>query len=499
MYDSWKSKMELYMLNKQHDRMILKSVEQGPLIYPTVEEDGVTRLKKYSKLSTAEAIQADCDVKATNIILQGLSLEVYALVNTNFLNTLPPEWSKFVTNIKLVRDLHTTNVDQLHAYLDQHEYHANEVRLMHERTSYPLSLISQHQLTRPTYQHHQQSYHQPQFQQQESTYQTSLYAASYHTPQFVSQGPSSSNHSISYLVTDTSSIVNHNAYMASSSAPQIDYAPMVQHSSEYSPPKTRLVVLVLQEDELEFLADPGMTESSSNQNVVTTNAAYQADDLDAYDSDCDELNSAKITLMANLSHYGSDNLAEVKEYQEKDKVGSKPDKNGRCGEAEKSLNQLQLKEEEKPKKTKKEWPKTHTRIKNAKSGRTVTITTEDMQRKKNDVKPRTTLLLSLLNEHHNEATKKRKKNLLKQQYGNFKAEGSETLEQTFNRLQVIVGQLQFMDVEVEKDDLNQKFLTSLAPEWLMHTIVWRNRNDLDTMSLDDLYNHLKVYEAEVQK
>nr|GEX33916.1 hypothetical protein [Tanacetum cinerariifolium] len=75
----------------------------------------------------------------------------------------------------------------------------------------------------------------------------------------------------------------------------------------------------------------------------------------------------------------------------------------------------------------------------------------------------------------------------------------KTLEQTFTRLQVIVGQLQFMGVEVEQDDLNQKFLTSLAPEWLMHTIVWRNRTDLDTMSLDDMYNHLKVYEAEVQK
>nr|GFA05737.1 hypothetical protein [Tanacetum cinerariifolium] len=99
----------------------------------------------------------------------------------------------------------------------------------------------------------------------------------------------------------------------------------------------------------------------------------------------------------------------------------------------------------------------------------------------------------------NEATKKTKKNLLKQQYGNFKAEGSETLEQTFNRLQVIVGQLQFMDIEIKQDDLNQKFLTSLAPEWLMHTIVWRKRSDLDTMSLDDLYNHLKVYEPEVQK
>nr|GEY02424.1 hypothetical protein [Tanacetum cinerariifolium] len=99
----------------------------------------------------------------------------------------------------------------------------------------------------------------------------------------------------------------------------------------------------------------------------------------------------------------------------------------------------------------------------------------------------------------NEATKKTKKNLLKQQHGNFRAEGSKTLEQTFTRLQVIVGQLQFMGVKVEQDDLNQKFLTSLALEWLMYTIVWRNRSDLDTMSLDDLYNHLKVYEAEVQK
>nr|GEV32456.1 copia protein [Tanacetum cinerariifolium] len=68
---------------------------------------------------------------------------------------------------------------------------------------------------------------------------------------------------------------------------------------------------VLQEEELEFLADPGIAETSSTQYAVTNNAAYQADDLDAYDSDCDELNSAKIILMANLSHYGFDNLAEV--------------------------------------------------------------------------------------------------------------------------------------------------------------------------------------------
>nr|GEX85982.1 hypothetical protein [Tanacetum cinerariifolium] len=176
--------------------------------------------------------------------------------------------------------------------------------------------------------------------------------------------------------------------MASSLAPQIAYAQMVQKSSKYSPPEAGLVIPVFQKgddlidainhmmsfltsvvasrypttnnqlrtssnprqqatinngwvtiqpiqgrrerdaewfkdkvllvqaqangqkEELEFLADPGTAESSSNQTVVTNNAAYQANDLDAYDLDCDELNFEKIALMANLSHYGSDNLVE---------------------------------------------------------------------------------------------------------------------------------------------------------------------------------------------
>nr|GEY06739.1 hypothetical protein [Tanacetum cinerariifolium] len=144
-----------------------------------------------------------------------------------------------------------------------------------------------------------------------------------------------------------------------------------------------------------------------------------------------------------------------------------------------------------------------------KKGRIIVITIEDMQKRRNDVKARTTLLLALLDFSKyettkelweailktfggNEATKKTKKNQLKQQYGNFKAEGSQTLEQTFNRLEAIVSHLEFIDVEIKQDDLNQKFLTSLATEWLMYTIVWRNRDDLYTMSLDNVYNHLKV-------
>ncbi|GJW66677.1 hypothetical protein Tco_0121101 [Tanacetum coccineum] len=111
-----------------------------------------------------------------------------------------------------------------------------------------------------------------------------------------------------------------------------------------------------------------------------------------------------------------------------------------------------------------------------KKGRTVAITAKDMHKQKNDVKARTTLLLVLPDEHQlrfskydtakelweailkifggNEATKKTKKNQLKQQYGNFKAEGSKTLKQTFNRLQAIVSHLEFMDVPIKQDDLN---------------------------------------------
>nr|GEU46131.1 ureidoglycolate amidohydrolase [Tanacetum cinerariifolium] len=151
--------------------MTLESVMNGPFLGPTVEENGVTRLKKYSELSTTEVIQADCDeriqmlMQGTSLTKQGRECKLYDefdkfaykkreslrdfylrfslllndlnlynmkleqfQVNTKFLNTLPPEWSKFVTDVKLVRDLHTINVDQLHAYLGQHEYHVNEGR-----------------------------------------------------------------------------------------------------------------------------------------------------------------------------------------------------------------------------------------------------------------------------------------------------------------------------------------------------------------------------------
>ncbi|GJV04423.1 hypothetical protein Tco_1337992 [Tanacetum coccineum] len=75
---------------------------------------------------------------------------------------------------------------------------------------------------------------------------------------------------------------------------------------------------ILHEEELAFLADPGIAEGQATQTVITHNAAYQVDDLDAYNFDCDELNTTKIALMASLSHYGSDALAEVNNHDNVD-------------------------------------------------------------------------------------------------------------------------------------------------------------------------------------
>ncbi|GJX12606.1 hypothetical protein Tco_0204364 [Tanacetum coccineum] len=91
---------------------MLASIDNDPLVYPTIEENRQTRPKKYSELTEAQQLQDDCDVQATNIILHGLPPDVYALINhqeaannkyqsiTMFLNALPSEWSKFITDVK---------------------------------------------------------------------------------------------------------------------------------------------------------------------------------------------------------------------------------------------------------------------------------------------------------------------------------------------------------------------------------------------------------------
>nr|GEU91637.1 hypothetical protein [Tanacetum cinerariifolium] len=90
------------------------------------------------------------------------------------------------------------------------------------------------------------------------------------------------------------------------------------------------------------------------------------------------------------------------------------------------------------------------------------------------------------------------RNLLKQQYENFIASSLKMLDQTFDMLQKLVSQLELLDENLSQKDINQKLLRSLSPEWNTHVVVWRNKADLDTMSMDDLYNKIKMYELEVK-
>ncbi|GJY67063.1 retrovirus-related pol polyprotein from transposon TNT 1-94 [Tanacetum coccineum] len=286
-------------------------------------------------------------------------------VNTKFLNTLPAEWSKFVTDVKLVKDLHTTNVDQIHAHLEQHERHANEVRLMHERNSDPLALVASHQMTQSPYQSHQHSY------QNSPTSHLSLLSIFTHGDDPID----AINHVMSFLsAVVTSRYPTTNNQLRNSSnlrqqatindgrvsvqpvqGRQISYAagtirtftlgasgsnsgkqrivmcydckgeghmskkctkPRRKRDDSWFKDKVLLVQAqasgqILHEEELVFLADLGIPKAQATQTVITHNGAYQVDDFDAYDSDYDELNTAKVSLMANLSHYGSDALAEV--------------------------------------------------------------------------------------------------------------------------------------------------------------------------------------------
>ncbi|GJW32044.1 hypothetical protein Tco_0052076 [Tanacetum coccineum] len=99
----------------------------------------------------------------------------------------------------------------------------------------------------------------------------------------------------------------------------------------------------------------------------------------------------------------------------------------------------------------------------------------------------------------NAATKKTQKTLLKQQYENFSATSAESLDSIFNRLQKIVSRLAILGVIIAQEDLNLKFLSSLPPEWNTHVVVWMNKPEIETMSIDDLYNNFKIVKQKIKK
>ncbi|GJV73239.1 hypothetical protein Tco_1493234 [Tanacetum coccineum] len=345
MYNSWKRRMELYMMNRQHGRMILESVENGPLIWPIIEENGVTRPRKYSELTPADAIQADCDVKATNIILQGLPTEVYALVSNH--RIAKELWERIQLLMQGTSLTKQERECKLYAEFDKFAYKKGKHYSPQYGSPYQSQQYSNNQSSTPlsiTYpsNDYQSSVHHNIYSPPSSILQIE-YAPTVNQQQQQPEFPhldsgltipvfkqgddpiDAINHMMSFLsAVVTSRYPTTNNQLGNSSNPRQQATindgrctkPKRKRDYLWFKDKVLLVQAqengqILHEEELAFLADPGIAEGQATQTVITHNAAYQADDLDAYDSDCDELNSAKVALMANLFHYGSDALAEV--------------------------------------------------------------------------------------------------------------------------------------------------------------------------------------------
>ncbi|GJR87659.1 putative reverse transcriptase domain-containing protein [Tanacetum coccineum] len=178
-FESWQQRIRLYCLGKDNGENIMKSITEGP-----------ERARVFADLSAEQKDRYKADIRATNILLQGSELtkddresqlydefehfcqikgetiHVYYVrftklindmrnikmtmsrmqLNSKFVNNMLPEWSRFITEVKLNRGLKESNFDQLYAYLKQHEVHANENKMMMERfiqpTNDPLALVS---------------------------------------------------------------------------------------------------------------------------------------------------------------------------------------------------------------------------------------------------------------------------------------------------------------------------------------------------------------------
>ncbi|GJR70030.1 hypothetical protein Tco_0016095 [Tanacetum coccineum] len=394
--------------------------------------------KTYEELSDKEKLQAHCDLKATNIVLQGLPPDVYALVNhhkvakeiwdrvklltqgtsltkqerevklyaefdnfthvkgetlyeyylrftqlindmniikmtmqtvqvnTKFLNSLPLEWGKFVTDVKLAKDLYTSSYDQLYAYLPQHEYTTPQYQQQFSSPTHHMysSLPQSNPYGSPLHLHQYPNTHPYNpivCLNKAMAFMSAVFSPRY--PPTNNQLRSSSNPRNQATVQDGRITVQQSQVFANivcfSSIAQFHYTfnAQVQQQGGYTgdAQDEKLPVMMdvargsrlgawlracclfitpskskgefkgmlpvqeemhqaegkqLDEEQLAFMVDPEVADDQVAQ-TITHNAAFQTDDLDAYDSDCDDISSAKAILMANLSSCDPETLSEV--------------------------------------------------------------------------------------------------------------------------------------------------------------------------------------------
>ncbi|GKA50866.1 hypothetical protein Tco_0744062 [Tanacetum coccineum] len=146
-------------------------------------------------------------------------------------------------------------------------------------------------------------------------------------------------------------------------------------------------------------------------------------------------------------------------------------------------------------------------------------TAKEKHDRRNEIKARGTLLMALPNKDQlkfhsykdakllmeaiekryggNKESKKVQRPTTQQHYETFLGIKLRNNGQTFDRLQKLISQLEIQGEVITQEDMNLKLLRSLPSEWKTHALIWRNKQEIETISLDDLYNKLKIYEPEL--
>ncbi|GKB55505.1 ribonuclease H-like domain-containing protein [Tanacetum coccineum] len=147
-------------------------------------------------------------------------------------------------------------------------------------------------------------------------------------------------------------------------------------------------------------------------------------------------------------------------------------------------------------------------------------TAEEFLARERERKARTTLLMSIPDDHlenfhkmtdakemweaikfrfcGSDESKKMQKYILKQQFVSFSVSNSEGLHRGYDRFQSLLSQLEIHGAGVSTEDVNQKFLRSLPASWSQVSLIMRTKPGVDTLSFDDLYNNLRVFESDVK-
>ncbi|GJZ69747.1 hypothetical protein Tco_0633297 [Tanacetum coccineum] len=379
-YSSWASRMLLYIKDEEKLResvdiiatnIVLQGLPQD--IYNFVNQnkdtkqiwDGVKLLIQGSELSLKERESKLYDDFDTFTFMPGETIHSYYMrftqlindmhtigmsmkplqVNTKFVNHLQPKWSKFFMDVKLAKYMHTTNFDHLYAHLRQHEAHANEVRLERQRYPDQIALVVNY----PSFLNPTQYY--PQLLVVSQQYYPSLAPQhSYDAPIAPAIQQSSSSKLDSGLVVPSFNpsddpIANLNKLMAFGydNNRERNTATNLGVNGQGAPVQARVEKMLLSEalesgayldlEQLAFLEDNEDTiiPAQASQEIPTP-AAFQTDDLDAFNSDYDDVPSAKAILMANLSSYDSD-------FFQRQVIG---DRNAKVADFEKQIHSLKL-------------------------------------------------------------------------------------------------------------------------------------------------------------